>query len=87
VQEKCDNKEFAGMSLLSCEMLEHCLNFLVMNGRMTVHVVVVESHGNENVADVVSCTAKAFGRALHVCAMVDEQHQGKTASSKGTLSV
>jgi imidazoleglycerol-phosphate dehydratase len=87
VHDKCDDEEFAGMSLLSCEMLEHCLDSLVMNGRMTVHVVVVESHGNKDVADVVLCTAKAFGRALRVCAMVDERRHGKTASSKGTLSV
>ncbi|KAG7356492.1 imidazoleglycerol-phosphate dehydratase [Nitzschia inconspicua] len=89
VEETADDDEFANKSLLSCEMLEHCLDSLVMNGRMTVHVVVVKSStANESsVADVVLGTAQAFGRALRVCAMVDQRRAGTTASSKGTLSV
>lgn len=74
-----------GASPLSCEMLEHVLDSLVMNGRMTVHIV--EKAAGATVQDSVMCTAKAFGQALRVCAMVDQRRAGKTASSKGTLSV
>ena len=75
---------------LSCEMLEHCLDSLVMNSHMTVHIVEksnAECGQVSSVADVVLCTATAFGRALRVCSMVDERRAGTTASSKGTLSV
>ncbi len=74
-------------TLLSCEMFDHCLDSLVMNGRMTVHIVVSTANDNASVADVALCTAKAFGRALRVCSMVDQRRAGTTASSKGTLSV
>jgi imidazoleglycerol-phosphate dehydratase len=78
-------------TLLTCEMFEHCLDSLVMNGRMTVHVVVNNDGSNNNgetsVMDVAIGTAKAFGRAFRVCAMVDPRRAGTTASSKGTLSV
>jgi imidazoleglycerol-phosphate dehydratase len=75
-------------SKLSCEMLEHVLDSLVMNGRMTVHIVETPKAGNgSSVKDTVMCTAKAFGQALRVCAMVDKRRAGQTASSKGTLSV
>jgi imidazoleglycerol-phosphate dehydratase len=73
--------------LLSCEMLEHCLDSLVMNGRMTVHIVQKEAKEESSVADVCLCTAMAFGRALRICSMVDQRRAGATASSKGTLSV
>lgn len=77
-----------GGTLLTCEMFEHSLESLVMNGRMTVHIVVnTAKNGSESVADVALCTAKAFGRALRVCSMVDQRRAGTTASSKGTLSV
>ena len=49
---------------------------------MTVHVIGMVP----SVVDVVLGTAKAFGRALRVCAMVDQRRAGMTASSKGTLS-
>eukprot|EP00536_Pseudo-nitzschia_multiseries_P014598 jgi/Psemu1/327597/estExt_fgenesh1_pg.C_7340001 len=74
-------------SLLSCEMLEHCLDSLVMNSRMTVHIVEKEVEETTSVADVCLATAMAFGRALRVCSMVDQRRAGATASSKGTLSV
>lgn len=74
-------------SLLSCEMLEHCLDSLVVNSRMTVHIVEKDAKETTSVADVAVATAMAFGRALRVCAMVDERRAGTTASSKGTLSV
>lgn len=72
-------------SKLSCEMLEHVLDSLVMNGRMTVHIV--ELTPGATVEETVLCTAMAFGKALRVCAMVDCRRAGQTASSKGTLSV
>eukprot|EP00934_Nitzschia_sp_Nitz4_P009074 Nitzschia sp. Nitz4//scaffold274_size25273//18638//19912//NITZ4_008330-RA/size25273-processed-gene-0.14-mRNA-1//-1//CDS//3329545290//9064//frame0 len=70
---------------LSCEMMEHALDSLVANARMTVHIVNL-SVGSP-VSDVVMATAKAFGEAFRVCAMVDRRRAGQTASSKGTLSV
>lgn len=84
-QEYVDKTSPTGASPLSCEMLEHVLDSLVMNGRMTVHVV--EKEAGETVQDSVMCTAKAFGQALRVCSMVDQRRAGQTASSKGTLSV
>lgn len=84
----CENDKASDNGiLLSCEMLEHCLDSLVMNSRMTVHIVQIEAKEPSSVADVALCTAMAFGRALRVCAMVDQRRAGTTASSKGTLSV
>ena len=82
-----DSKTIDNTALLSCEMLEHCLDSLVMNSRMTVHIVQKEANEISSVADVALCTAMAFGRALRVCSMVDQRRAGATASSKGTLSV
>mmetsp|Transcript_27204 Transcript_27204/g.51013 ORF Transcript_27204/g.51013 Transcript_27204/m.51013 type:complete len:454 (-) Transcript_27204:278-1639(-) len=91
VDEKSDDlEETLEGSLLTCEMLEHSLESLVMNGRMTVHIVESKMEGTSapaSVEDVVLCTAMAFGRALRVCSMVDQRRAGTTASSKGTLSV
>jgi imidazoleglycerol-phosphate dehydratase len=82
-----DGKVTDNGALLSCEMLEHCFDSLVMNSRMTVHIVQKEAKEESSVADVCLCTAMAFGRALRVCSMVDQRRAGTTASSKGTLSV
>jgi imidazoleglycerol-phosphate dehydratase len=78
-----------GGTQLSCEMLEHVLDSLVMNGKMTVHIVerTKEVTTNRSVKESVMATARAFGKALRVCAMVDLRRAGQTASSKGTLSV
>ncbi len=86
-QEYVDSSDTSvdNAALLSCEMLEHCLDSLVMNSRTTVHIVSKKE--TASVADVALCTAMAFGRALRVCAMVDQRRAGATASSKGTLSV
>jgi len=74
---------------LSCEMFEHVLDSLVMNGRMTVHIAYTDpvTATTPSVKDVVMATGRAFGKALRVCAMVDHRRAGQTASSKGTLSV
>lgn len=85
LQEYVDNDVESASCPLSCEMLEHVLDSLVMNGRMTVHIV--EQKAGASVHDTVMCTAKAFGKALRICAMVDQRRAGQTASSKGTLSV
>lgn len=69
---------------LSAEMLEHVLESIVSNGRMTVHVLVQEGYDYKN---VVIDTAKALGHALRYCSIVDGRRAGATASSKGTLSV
>lgn len=83
--ETITNGNGAAGSPLSCEMLEHVLDSLVMNGRMTVHIV--ETKAGATVKESVLATAQALGKALHVCAMVDKRRAGQTASSKGTLSV
>mmetsp|Transcript_16415 Transcript_16415/g.20059 ORF Transcript_16415/g.20059 Transcript_16415/m.20059 type:complete len:444 (-) Transcript_16415:195-1526(-) len=69
---------------MSIEMLDHVLDSLVMNAQMTVHIE--EKAKGENMMDLTMATAKAFGRALRLCAAVDPRRAGKTASSKGTLS-
>mmetsp|Transcript_6637 Transcript_6637/g.14532 ORF Transcript_6637/g.14532 Transcript_6637/m.14532 type:complete len:440 (+) Transcript_6637:110-1429(+) len=70
---------------LSIEMFEHALDSLVMNGQMTVHIVQVKE--GAKVIDTALATAAAFGRALKLCCAVDPRRAGKTASSKGTLSL
>jgi imidazoleglycerol-phosphate dehydratase len=86
---------------LSVEMFDHVLESLVVNGRMTVHIVLEETapkkeeeeeNGTEpqhpsTLEDRAMATAAAFGRALKYWTMVDHRRAGKTASSKGTLSV
>ena len=69
---------------LTCEMMEHVLESLVMNSRMTAHFQVLRA--GKDLKETMLCTAMAFGRALRVCAMVDARRAGQTASSKGTLS-
>jgi imidazoleglycerol-phosphate dehydratase len=77
-----DDEEMIGD--LSIEMFEHALDSLVVNARMTVHIVEL-SRGRLD--DMATCTAMAFGEALKYCSMVDLRRSGATASSKGTLSV
>ena len=77
------NEEYAGD--LSVEMLDHVLHSLVENSRSTVHIV--EMKVGKNVLETALATAMAFGKALRMCAAVDPRRAGKTASSKGTLSV
>lgn len=78
-----NGEEYAGD--LSVEMLDHVIESLVMNSRSTVHIV--EEHVGKNVLETALATAMAFGKALRMCAAVDPRRAGKTASSKGTLSV
>jgi imidazoleglycerol-phosphate dehydratase len=70
---------------LSMEMFEHVLDSLVVNSKMTVHIVQLEP--NLNVKDTVDAVAIALGQALKYCSMIDCRRSGATASSKGTLSV
>ena len=77
------NEEYAGD--LSVEMLDHVLHSLVENSSSTVHIV--EMKVGKNVLETALATAMAFGKALRMCAAVDPRRAGKTASSKGTLSV
>lgn len=88
---------------LSCEMLEHVLESIVVNARMTVHIVIertkqgVSIDDNNDIVDhnnihdvfhsIVMTIGRAFGQALKFCSMVDHRRAGLTASSKGTLSV
>jgi len=70
---------------LSFEMFEHILDSLVVNAKMTVHIV--ELRRPRSHFATVKAVATSFGRALRYCAMVDSRRCGATASSKGTLSV
>jgi imidazoleglycerol-phosphate dehydratase len=72
---------------LSLEMMEHVLQSLTVNARMTVHIVENESGGDCDPMDTILATARAFGSAFFYCASVDLRRAGATASSKGTLSV
>jgi len=78
-----NDEEYAGD--LSVEMLDHVLESLVMNNKATVHIV--EKKVGKSVLETALATAMAYGRALRMCAAVDPRRAGKTASSKGTLSV
>ena len=78
-------EEYVGDDALTVEMMDHALESLVMNGHMTVHIV--ERKAGKNVKETVFASAVAFGRALRFCSAVDPRRAGKTASSKGTLSV
>lgn len=79
-----DDEEYVDGDL-TVEMLVHVLESLVVNARMTVHVV--QHQQGKTVLESATATFVAFGRALRVCAAVDPRRAGKTASSKGTLSV
>lgn len=70
---------------LTLEMFEHVLDSIVINARMTVHIMQI--HATENLGDTLQATATAFGQALKYCTMIDRRRSGATASSKGTLSV
>lgn len=78
-----NDEEYAGD--LSIEMLDHVLESLVMNSKSTVHIV--ENKAGKTVLETAMATAIAYGAALRMCAAVDPRRAGKTASSKGTLSV
>mmetsp|Transcript_11798 Transcript_11798/g.14708 ORF Transcript_11798/g.14708 Transcript_11798/m.14708 type:complete len:448 (+) Transcript_11798:94-1437(+) len=80
---------------MSIEMVYHFFESIVMNGRMTVHIVqrggasVEEGSDDEKkqkVKDTIEAAAMAFGRCLKFCMAVDPRRGGATASSKGTLS-
>ena len=78
-----NDEEYAGD--LSVEMLDHVLESLVMNSKSTVHIV--ENKVGKTVLETALATAMALGKCLRMCAAVDPRRAGKTASSKGTLSV
>jgi imidazoleglycerol-phosphate dehydratase len=77
-------EEYVG-GALTVEMMDHALESLVMNGHMTVHIV--EEEMGKSVKETAFAAAAAFGKALRYCSAVDPRRAGKTASSKGTLSV
>lgn len=78
---------------LTTEMFEHILDSIVVNAKMTVHIVEdiredeVYNCITDSLENTVMTTGRAFGQALKYCAMVDGRRSGATASSKGTLSV
>lgn len=77
------DEEYAGD--LSVEMLVHTLESLATNSKSTVHIV--ERTAGISALETYYATAMAYGRALRLCSAVDPRRAGKTASSKGTLSV
>jgi imidazoleglycerol-phosphate dehydratase len=77
------NEEYAGD--LSVEKLIHTLETLATNSKSTVHIV--EKSAGRSALETYYATAMAYGRALRMCSAVDPRRAGKTASSKGTLSV
>eukprot|EP00547_Thalassionema_nitzschioides_P006230 CAMPEP_0194218650 /NCGR_PEP_ID=MMETSP0156-20130528/24272_1 /TAXON_ID=33649 /ORGANISM="Thalassionema nitzschioides, Strain L26-B" /LENGTH=429 /DNA_ID=CAMNT_0038948087 /DNA_START=31 /DNA_END=1320 /DNA_ORIENTATION=- len=77
-------EEYIG-GALTTEMFHHMLESLAMNARMTVHIVEIQK--GATMKDSALAIAMAFGRTLKMCAAVDPRRAGKTASSKGTLSV
>lgn len=77
---------------LSCEMFEHVIDSIVVNARLTVHIIENGVNGNDYTSEIevsktMMATARALGRALKYCCLVDNRRAGATASSKGTLSV
>ena len=80
-EEECDG--------LALEMWEHVLDSLVVQARMTCHILVVNvtGEGKDVVRETMTSVAKALGESLMYCAAVDQRRAGATASSKGTLSV
>ena len=74
-----------GACALTVEMFDHVVDSLVSQGQMTVHIVQIRE--TDAVFDTSLAAAMAFGRALKFCCAVDPRRAGKTASSKGTLSV
>ena len=80
---KSTTEEYAGD--LSVEMLVHALESLATNSKSTVHIV--ERRVGNCALETFIATAVAYGRALRMCGAVDPRRAGKTASSKGTLSV
>ena len=75
---------------LALEMWEHVLDSLVVQAKMTCHIVVTPNTsetGEELLRKTMQSLARAFGEALMYCAAVDQRRAGSTASSKGTLSV
>jgi imidazoleglycerol-phosphate dehydratase len=80
-----DDEYVAVGQALTTEMLHHFFESLTMNAHMTVHVL--ELNAGANVKERALATSAAFGKALKLCAAVDPRRSGKTASSKGTLSV
>lgn len=76
-------EEYAGD--LSVEMLVHTLESLATNSKSTVHIV--ERRAGRSALETYYATAMAYGRAFRMCSAIDPRRAGKTASSKGTLSV
>lgn len=77
------DEEYAGDQ--SVEMLVHTLESLATNSKSTVHIV--EKRAGRSALETYYATAMAYGRTLRMCSAVDPRRAGRTASSKGTLSV
>lgn len=84
---------------LSVEMMDHVFDSIVMNAGMTVHFRALapacasktcapsETPPTFGARELMLAAAKAFGQCLQMTVAVDARRAGKTASSKGTLSV
>ena len=73
---------------LTCEMLFHTFDSLVVESRSTAHVQLLQDGGGDgHTLDLAVAMARAIGAAFAECARVDPRRAGKVASSKGTLSL
>jgi imidazoleglycerol-phosphate dehydratase len=73
---------------LTCEMLFHTFDSLVVESRSTAHVQLLHDGGGDgHTLDLAVAMARAIGAAFAECARVDPRRAGKVASSKGTLSL
>ena len=73
--------------ILSCEMLFHVFESLVLETRATGHLELATDAGKEgHTLDLALAAASAFGAALSQAIRVDPRRRGAVASSKGTLS-
>ena len=80
---------------LTCEMLFHTLDSLVVESRSTAHLQLLHGDGSSvngggsaegHTLELAIAAVRALGAAFAECARVDPRRAGKVASSKGTLS-
>jgi len=71
---------------LSAEMVHHFVESLMMNAKITCHLVFEAGVQNKDM-DVVVAVLEAIGKCMDRATTIDARRQGQTASSKGTLAI
>ena len=71
---------------MSAEMVHHFVESVMMNARITSHLVF-EGAENTKDMDIVVAVFQAIGKCMDKATFIDPRRQGQTASSKGTLAV